>query len=115
MNQSETKGSLEYLAGMLENAVPAITSIKRGGWLLSANKPIDELMVRFDDFHYRLVRQKHGSVIATEMKLVRGVVLKTSDIPVDQCIDSIVRQLVKLSESNAEARSALSRFMTGGL
>lgn len=114
MNQGETKDLLEYLAGMLEQALPANTTVKRGGWFLSAAKPVEELTVRFDDYHYKIVRQRHGSFTALQMKLVRAVVLKTTDIPIDQCIDEIVKELAKLSENNAQARSALNRFMTGG-
>lgn len=114
MNQSETKDRLEYLATMLEQALPANTSVKRGGWFLSAVKPVEELTVRFDDFHYQIARQRHGSLTALQMKLVRGVVLKTTEIPIDQCIDEIVRELAKLSENNIQDRDALNRFVTGG-
>lgn len=114
MSQSQSRDLLEYLSNMLEDALPAITSVKRGGWLLSAKKPVEEVTVRFDDFHYQIVRKKNGSFSAVQMKIVRGVVLKNSEIPVDQCIDEIVAELAKLTEKNAEARMALNRFVTGG-
>lgn len=114
MNQSEMKDRLEYLAAMLEQSLPANTTVRRGGWFLSAVKPVEELTVRFDDYHYRILRQRHGSLTAQQMKLVRGVVLKTTDIPIDQCMDEIVRELANLSENNSQARVALNRFVTGG-
>ncbi len=114
MSQSQSRDLLEYLSNMLENALPAITSVKRGGWLLSAKKPVEELTVRFDDYHYQIARKKNGSFSAIQMKIVRGVVLKNSEIPVEQCIDEIVAGLAKFTEQNAEARMALNRFVTGG-
>ncbi len=113
MSQSQSRDLLEYLAGMLEDSLPAIATVKRGGWLLSAKKPVEELTVRFDDFHYQIVRKKNGSFAATQMKIVRGVVLKNSEISIDQCINEIVSELAKLTEKNAQARSALNRFVSG--
>ena len=114
LDQGETKNSLEYLANMLEKALPANTAVRRGGWFLSGSKPVEELTVRFDDFHYQIVSQKNGSFIASQMKIVRGVVLKTTEISMEQCIDEIVKQLTELSEKNSRARAALNRFVTGG-
>lgn len=113
MGEREAKDLLEYLSGMLEQALPANTTVKRGGWIFSSVKPVEELTVRFPEFHYTITRHRHGGFSALQMKLVRGVVLKSSEIPMEQCINEIVQELSKLSENNAQARKALNKFVTG--
>ena len=104
---------LESLAKMLQAAVPESTTISRGGWFMSKERPIEELSVKFDDYQYQISRGKHGSVTGRSLKLVRGVVLKTTDISVDKCIESILAELEKLAENNAEARRALNKIVLG--
>ncbi len=104
---------LETLAKMLQAAVPESTTISRGGWFMSKERPIEELTVKFDDYQYQINRAKHGSFSGRSMKLVRGVVLKTTDISIDKCIESILAELEKLAENNAQTRRALNKFVLG--
>ena len=80
---------------------------------MSKERPIEELNVKFDDFQYQIVRQKHGSMVARSMKLVRGVVLKTNEVSVEKCIEDILASLKELSEKNAQTRRALNKFVLG--
>lgn len=112
-DHKEAADALEYLAKMLELSLPEATQIKRGGWMMSKSRPVEELTVKFDDFHYQIVRERHGSFGARTMKVVRGVVLKTSDIALDECIASIIRSLTELADKNAQARKALNKFVLG--
>ena len=109
----EATDALEYLAKMLEQALPESTTVKRGGWFMAKEHPVEELTVRFDDFHYQIVREKHGSFTARAMKIVRGVVLKTTEIPLNECIDNILQSLAALAQKNAQARRALNKFVLG--
>ena len=104
---------LEALAGILEAAWPNGTNVGRKGFFLSKEKSVEQILVKFDEYHYEIIKQKHGSIQARSMKIVRGVVLKTSDVPMDKCIDSILAELEKLAESNAEARRALNKIVLG--
>jgi hypothetical protein len=104
---------LESLAKMLQASVPESTTISRGGWFMSKERPIEELSVKFDDYQYQISRAKHGSLTGRSLKLVRGVVLKTTDISIDKCIESILGELEKLAENNAEARRALNKIVLG--
>lgn len=104
---------LEQLVKMLEAAVPERVTVTRGGWFMSKVKPIEELLVKFDDLQYRIVKPKSGSIQATSMKLVRGVVLKTNDVSLEQCIEGILNQLKEVSEKNAQTRRALNKFVLG--
>jgi hypothetical protein len=104
---------LETLGKMLQVAVPESTTIKRGGWFTSKDRPIEELLVKFEEAHYQIIKGKHNSFTARVSKLVRGVVLKTSDTSLDKCIEGILAELSNLAEGNSEARRALNRFVHG--
>lgn len=102
---------VETLAGMLQTAIPEAVTISRGGWFMSRNRVLDELSVGFDEMHFHIVRQKHGSFTACSKRLVRGVVLKTTEISLEQCIDQILGQLETLAKTNVEARRSLNKFV----
>ncbi len=104
---------LEQLARMLQAAVPESVGISRSGWFLSKDRPIEELTVKFDEYQYQIVKQKHGTVTARSMKVVRGVVLKTTEIPVEKCIEEILAELERMAAKNAQTRRALNKFVLG--
>lgn len=104
---------LEYLAKMLESSYAGGTKVTRGGFFMSKSRPVQELNVKFDEWQFEIKREKHGTLNARSMKLVRGVALKTNEIGMDECIDSIVKEIVKLAEKNAQTRDALNRFVSG--
>ncbi len=111
MENKEAGDLLEFLAQKLQAALPQSTEVTRGGWILSKDKPVKELLVRFDDFQYQITRGRHGSFTAREMKVVRGVVLKTAEIQLDQWINNVASQLSELANRNREARQALNKFL----
>jgi len=113
LNNQESGDLLEFLAHKLEQSLPQNTTVTRGGWFLSKEHPVQEILVRFDDYHYQIVRAKHGSLTASVMKLVRGVVLKTTIIPLEQWTDEIAQQLAQLAERSGKTRRALNQFVLG--
>jgi hypothetical protein len=113
-DQKESGSTVEFLAKKFEMILPNQTKIVRGGWILSSDKPVRELTVSFDDFQYQLTVEKHGAVNAKESKLVRGVVLKSREIKLDEWINLVAESLSKYAEKNASARQALSDFLIGG-
>ncbi|HEY9785907.1 MAG TPA: hypothetical protein V6D17_10930 [Candidatus Obscuribacterales bacterium] len=112
-DHGESKDLLEHLAKMLGGAYASGTTITRGGWFMSSNRPVQELTVRFDEWQFQIVREKHGTFTAREMKLVRGVALKTAEISMDECIERILREMMKLAEKNMQTRDALKKFVVG--
>jgi hypothetical protein len=44
-------------------------------------------------------------------KVVRGIVLKTDQLPLDQWIEELAEALAEVAASSAQARSALERFL----
>jgi hypothetical protein len=113
IEHQESGDLLEFLAKKLELILPQQTTVARSGGLFSKNHPVKEIMVRFNDSHYQLVRHQ-GSLSAKVMKLVRGVVLKTTEVSVDQWTEEIAQQLVQLAQHSAQTRNALNKFVGGG-
>ena len=111
--QSEASDLVEMLAGILDSALPDRTSIKRGGWFMSRQRPVVELNVQFDEIGFLITRSKHGTVMVKEQKIVRGISLKSSDISMDECINKLVAQLSDLSQKNAQTRDTLQKFIEG--
>lgn len=112
-DKAEATQLLETLSKILLAAVPEQANIVRGGWMLSKDRPITELTVTFEDHEYQIVRGKHGSFSGRSRKSVRGVVLKTSDITLDECIKCILSELESLAVNNAQARAALNKLVLG--
>jgi hypothetical protein len=111
MDGKQSANMLEFLAQKLELALPENVTVKRGGWLLSKDKPVEEILVRFEDFHYQLVKGKHGPVGAKQLKIVRGVALKTNDVTMDEWISLVAKELSDLAAQNAQARDALGKMV----
>jgi len=113
MEHQESGDLLEFLAKKLEQSLPQNTTVTRGGWFLSKDHPVQEITVRFNDYQYQILRDRQGSLTAKVMKLVRGVVLKTTEIPIHQWTDEVAQQLAQLAENSAQTRRALNKFVIG--
>jgi hypothetical protein len=109
----ESSNLIEWLSQMFEGMLPAQTTVVREGWFLSSKKEVKELTLRFDEVHYVLTRKKSGQLSAKQLKVVRDVVLKTSEVPMDKWIESLAGSLSVLSEADTSARQALSSFLLG--
>lgn len=112
-DQAQSADLVEFLAKQFEAMLPEHTTVVRGGWFLSNEKPVKELTVRFDEFHYQLLQEKKGIVTPRELKVVRGVALRTNDIGMDQWIQRVADSLSKLAAGNSKARQALNDFLVG--
>ena len=113
LDNRESGDLLEFLAQKLEQSLPQATTVVRGGNFLSKTRPVKEITVRFDNYHYQISRQP-GLPTAKVMKLVRGVVLKTSEVTVADWTAGIAQELATLAQRSAQTRAALSQFVLGG-
>ena len=114
LDHQEAGDLLEFLAQKMAQALPQATTVTRSGGLFTKTHPVKEILVRFDDYHYQITREQQGSVTAKVLKVVRGVVLKTTDLSVDQWTTEIAQQLAQLAERSAQTRQALDKFVLGG-
>ncbi len=107
----DLKAFMEALATKLEGALPSQTTVtRRGGGLFSGSKRVDRIMVDLGDYRYEL--QSSGSrVQPSRSKAVRGIVLKTEQIPLDEWIDELSRQLTAEAQRSEQARLALERLL----
>jgi DNA replicative helicase MCM subunit Mcm2 (Cdc46/Mcm family) len=113
MDNRESGDLLEFLAQKLEQSLPQATTVLRSGNFLSKARPVKEITVRFENYHYQLSRG-HSLPSAKVMKLVRGVVLKTSEVSVEDWTAGIAQELAALAQRSAQTRAALSQFVLGG-
>lgn len=111
--QEEVVTMLERLAHMFELALPEHATVKRGGWLFSKEKPVESLQLDFGDLGFELERQGKRHVVARTQKRVRGVVLKTSEVPLDEWTADVARELTQLATHNSRARKALGKLTEG--
>lgn len=113
MDSAQNTDLLEGLASKLTSCMPENVSIKRGGWFISSNRPVVELVVNFDTCIMQLIRLKQGGLSARYQKLVKGVVLKTSEITVDEWFNNLATELTEQAKNNASTKNALSKFVAG--
>src|SRR5271156_5764353 len=70
---------LELLAKTLSTALPDETALQTKGFL---KKAVVGVQVSLGDYRYCFEKPDHGPVLAKKTKIVRGIALKTEEIPV---------------------------------
>ena len=108
---TDLKAFLEALAVKLEGSLPNQTTVTRHSSIFSREHPVKEINVTLGDYQYRISRERQGPIITQRAKVVRGIVLKTEQIPVDQWIEELAEALAQVAANNAQARIALERFL----
>jgi hypothetical protein len=107
----DVKTFLEALAVKLEGSLPNNTTVTRQSGLFSREHPVKEVAVSLGDYQYRIGRERQGPLVAVRAKVVRGIVLKTEQIPVDLWIEELSEALADIAGQSAQARMALERFL----
>ena len=110
-DNTDVKAFLEALAVKLEGALPGLTTITRQGGMFAREHPVKEISVSLGEYQYRIGRNRQGPLVAQRAKIVRGIVLKTEQIAVDQWIDDLSEALVQVAGQSTQARTALERFL----
>ena len=102
---------LEALAAKFQGALPTHTSVTRHAGLFSREHPVKEIAVTLGEFQYRMSKERQGPLLALRSHLVRGIVLSSEQIPVEQWIEEIAEALAQFAAHNQQAHMALSRFL----
>jgi hypothetical protein len=110
-DNTDVKAFLEALAVKLEGALPGLTAVTRQGGMFAREHPVKEISVSLGEYQYRIGRDRQGPLVAQRAKIVRGIVLKTEQIAVDQWIDDLSEALVQVAGQSTQARTALERFL----
>ncbi len=108
---TDVKAFLEALAVKLEGSLPNNTTVTRHSSFFSREHPVKEIAVSLGDYQYRIGKERQGPLTAVRAKVVRGIVLKTEQIPVEQWIEELAAALAEFAAHSAQARAALERFL----
>jgi hypothetical protein len=108
---TDNRAFLEALAAKLAGSLPNQTTVVRQSSIFSREHPVKEITVTMGDYQFRIGREKQGPIITQLAKVVRGIVLKTEQIPMDQWIDELANALAHEAAHSAQARIALERFL----
>lgn len=108
---TDLKAFLEALAVKLEGAMPEQTVVTRQNKLFSKEHPVREILITLDEYQYRISREQQGPLLAQRAKVVRGIVLKTDQLSIDQWIGELAESLARQAEQSSYARTALERFL----
>src|SRR5438477_10374790 len=106
---AEGRGFLESLAKKLGALLPEETEVKRGG--LFGSGPVRLVRIRLGDARYALEDPGRGPLRATRTRVVRGIALKTEEIPVEQWVSDLGDRLEEHARTSAAAHAALARLM----
>lgn len=105
---------VEVLADKLERALPGRVKVERRATrFLSKDKRVERLQCELGEERY-LLAAHGGSVETRRAKAVRGVVLKTEELPLDQWLDAVACGLAAEANSSEQARLALEELLAGG-
>jgi hypothetical protein len=101
---------LELLAQMLQRALPDETQLERKGGLFS-KKTLYRVIVLLGGNRYDLEDPGRGPLIAKRVQIVRGIALKTEEIPVEMWLSELGAALDERARSSAAAREALANMI----
>ena len=105
---ADERDFLRTLALLLERALPGETTIERGGWF--GKGPIQRIIVALGDWEYTLTDPGRGPLQATRARAVRGIRLKSDDLPVPEWINELGVLLDERARTSEAAREALARY-----
>jgi len=111
-DSTDTRAFLEALAVKLEGSLPNQTQVTRQRSIFSREHPVKEIVVTLGDYQYRIMRERQGPLMTFRTKVVRGIVLKTDQIPMEQWIEELAESLAREAAQSAQAHRALARFLS---
>jgi hypothetical protein len=109
-DSTDLKAFMEALATKLQGSLPNQTTVQRQSGLFAKEHPVKEIAVTLGDYQYRIKRER-GPLLAERVKVVRGIVLKTEQIPLEQWIDELAAALAQEAANSFQARVALEQFL----
>lgn len=104
---------VEVLASKLEQALPGRVRVaRRGRRFLSAEKPVASLECELGQERY-LLATRDGMVETRRATAVRGIVLKTEEVPLEDWIEALARSLAVEASTSERARVTLEQLLAG--
>jgi hypothetical protein len=104
---------VEVLADKLEQALPGRVEVgRRGTRFLGKEKRVERLQCQLGDQRY-LLAARGGSVETRRATAVRGVVLKTEELPLEEWLGALAQALAAEAQTSERARLALQGLLSG--
>jgi hypothetical protein len=107
----ESTDLMEYLAKKFEGPLSHLLTVRRQSGLFLKNRAVEELTLRFEQQHFQLSRSKQGYFVAKLLKEVRGVVVKTSEVSVEDWLNLLAQELSRQAQVSQASHQALTRFL----
>ena len=108
-DRTDLDAYVEALAAKLEGALPQQTTVERGRTSFRGPKRVDRIETLLGDCKYILDR---GDMVTTRCAhVVRNVVLKNDEVPLEEWLDRLARDLVAHAEATDHGREALERLL----
>jgi hypothetical protein len=102
---------VEALAVKLEGALPDSVKVDRkGGGLLSREKRVRRISIGMDEARYDLERTG-DSIQTSRCNEVRGIVIKSERLGLDEWIDALSRELTQRARQSERSMLALQRLL----
>jgi hypothetical protein len=102
---------VEALAVKLEGALPDSVKVDRkGGGLLSREKRVRRISIGMDEARYDLERVGE-SIQTSRCNEVRGIVIKSERLGLDEWIDALSRELMQRAQQSERSMLALQRLL----
>ena len=102
---------MEVLARKLEEALPGAAEVRRAGGLFRRDHPVNEIRVVLGEWNFHL-RAAPAGVAAERAHTVRGVALKSEELPLDAWLAALLEALRQYAQSNSTAAQSLERLLT---
>jgi len=102
---------MSFLARKFEGPLSHRMTVRKGGGWLSKDKSVEEISFRFTGWEYRIVRRPEGSLETTVRQEVRGIVLKTEAVPVEQWVRDLAGELAQEVQRMNVSQQTLSQWI----
>ena len=110
-SQVDIRAFTEALAVRLEGALPGRVSVdRRRDGLLSKTSHVAKIILTCDKAVYELVQDK-GGLTASRAKIVRGVAISSSALPVPEWLDRVRAEVQALADEHGAASDVLHDFL----
>ena len=106
----DQRAFLPLLATMLTSALPEETTLEHRGGLFG-KKTLERIEVELGEHRYRLEDPGRGPLRTTRVHVVRGIALKTEQLPVEEWVAELGTAIEERAQRSAAAREALAKLI----
>ncbi len=111
-SSNDLKTFVEALADKLERALPGRVQVERRATrFLGREKRVDRIQCQLGEQRY--VLSARNGIEARRAMAVRGVVLKTEELSLDEWLGALARDLADEARTNEHAQLALQQLLAG--